>query len=872
MTGPTGNGEPAAGFTPLALEHFAEHAIDPAEAAGVGVTERGRTLIYPCVDEKGPFERRRKLTGNPEKKTTQPKGRALVCWWPRGRPEHAAYVLACEGESDALAALSAIARASSLPDAPRELLQGLSVVALPGASFPVKRLVDELRQLGAEHAVLAADADDAGDKCAEKAALALAAAKIETSRLSLPKGTDLADCLAAADDPAEWLAGAIADAEALAQEASPSTSPSPGDTVSERAPTPAERLVALARRGEPEFFHTPEREAWATVPTGGHRETMRIDSPAFELWLGQHAHESGVVKQEPIKDAIRKLRGEAIYRGAVHEVFTRVAEKDGAIYLDLGDERWRAVEIRPNGWTILEAEPPVKFRRGRGMGALPEPIRGGSIEALRRFVNVPDEHNWRLFVGFLVGCLNPVGPYPILPVHGEHGSAKSMTARVARRLIDPAKPEMRTARTCERDERNLWIAAQDTWILAFDNLSTLSAAFSDALCRVTSGGGSAERVLYANDEEVVFEAARPVIVTSIEPVVKRPDLLSRSMPIETPVIARDVRRPEKALLAEFDEEHPLILGALLDVVACALANREKVNLPDLPRLADHAEWVAAAESALGWDPGTYVAAHAISSHETTEAALEASPLWPHLEKLADGKQRTATELLRELAQLAGEAATRQRNWPGSSSALSGMLTRLRPDLRREGIEFERGHTGSGAKRPRGITLHHQRENAVPAVPAAPPALQSQIPRDGRDAAAENGTAVDAPTWDGGDGEGRPVDDVNTPAFPGSGTAGTAGTASLLGLEKKGVETPPPGGAAAAAGDGRDVEPVHERPADCPRDEHAAHWRPHPATGRIVCWLCHPPAGTSPSDAGADAANPDGQARADRDLPESGGAR
>ena len=42
----------------------------------------------------------------------------------------------------------------------------------------------------------------------------------------------------------------------------------------------------------------------------------------------------------------------------------RVAEYDGQIYLDLADQHWRAVEIRPEGWRVIRS-PPV--RRGEFM-------------------------------------------------------------------------------------------------------------------------------------------------------------------------------------------------------------------------------------------------------------------------------------------------------------------------------------------------------------------------------------------------------------------------------------------------------------------------------------------------------------------------
>jgi hypothetical protein len=78
--------------------------------------------------------------------------------------------------------------------------------------------------------------------------------------------------------------------------------------------------------------------------------------------------------------------------GPQRNASVRLAEQDGLIYLDLADEFWRCVEIRPNGWRIAE-DPPVRFRRSAGMQPLPLPVRGGSIEALAPFLNLASE-NW----------------------------------------------------------------------------------------------------------------------------------------------------------------------------------------------------------------------------------------------------------------------------------------------------------------------------------------------------------------------------------------------------------------------------------------------------------------------------------------------
>jgi hypothetical protein len=68
------------------------------------------------------------------------------------------------------------------------------------------------------------------------------------------------------------------------------------------------------------------------------------------------------------------------------------------------------------------------------------------------------------------------------------------------------------------------IAANNSHVLAFDNVSGLPGWLSDALCRLASGGSLSVRQLYTDDEEVLFQAARPVVINGIEDVINRPDL------------------------------------------------------------------------------------------------------------------------------------------------------------------------------------------------------------------------------------------------------------------------------------------------------------------------------------------------------------
>jgi hypothetical protein len=93
-------------------------------------------------------------------------------------------------------------------------------------------------------------------------------------------------------------------------------------------------------------------------------------------------------------------------------------------------------------------------------------------------------------------------------------SAKTVLSKLLKALIDPnAAP----VRALSREERELIIAANNGYLLAFDNLSALPVWLSDALCRLATGGSFAVRQLYTDDEEMLFEAARPILLNGEPP-------------------------------------------------------------------------------------------------------------------------------------------------------------------------------------------------------------------------------------------------------------------------------------------------------------------------------------------------------------------
>jgi hypothetical protein len=446
----------------------------------------------------------------------------------------------------------------------------------------------------------------------------------------------------------------------------------------------ATKLVGLAVE-RCELFADLRGKPYATVPVDDHVETVRLRSSAFREYLARVYYlEHGTAPSEnALRAAITTLCGKALFEAEPRDVGLRLAEHEGRIYLDLADEHGRVVEIDADGWR-LTMSPPVPLWRSPGMLELPVPERGGTLDDLWRVVNLAGDDRL-LVVAWLLGALSPRGPYPILDLQGEQGTGKSDGAAILRRLIDPAKPELRAR---PRDERDLAIAATNTWIVALDNLSSLPEWASDSLCRLATGGGLATRTLYEDEEETLFDVCRPVILTAIGDVATRGDLLDRAIIVRPPYIPPARRRPREEVMAEAEALRPRILGCLLDAVSMALRRMPEVVLDEHPRMADFARLVAAAEPALGWKPGLFLGAYQERIEAAVEIALDGSPIAAPVRSLAErgGFRGTASELLQRLADEAGEDATRRKGWPADGSRLSSELRRIAPSLRRVGVE------------------------------------------------------------------------------------------------------------------------------------------------------------------------------------------
>ncbi|MYS31741.1 ATP-binding protein, partial [Streptomyces sp. SID7804] len=150
-------------------------------------------------------------------------------------------------------------------------------------------------------------------------------------------------------------------------------------------------------------------------------------------------------------------------------------------------------------------------------------------------------------------------------------------------------------RRAPNDEENLTTTVAAGWVTALDNLSHLTPALSDAMCRIVTGAEDVKRALFTDGDVFRVGYRRPLLLTGIDVGVIRPDLAERLLPLrlERP----KVRRTEDELWAEYAEALPVILGSLLDLTVKVRA--AEAETPTDLRMADFAHLCAQLDAATG---------------------------------------------------------------------------------------------------------------------------------------------------------------------------------------------------------------------------------------------------------------------------------
>lgn len=495
----------------------------------------------------------------------------------------------------------------------------------------------------------------------------------------------------------------------------------------------ADQLLAMVAERDPGLlFDAASGEPYLQVLDGPLTKAVPASGPDARTWvegIWDDVYPTRVISPSAVDAVLGKLATRASRKGTRTKIYRRVGRcTTGPVYIDLGHPDSSAVEITGSGWAVVD-KPRCSFERPPTLAPLLHPVRvrdedkPGVWAEYFRLVRVPTTRQPQV-VGAFLSWLLPTGPYPLVVLGGEHGTAKTTTARLLRAPIDPTGAESSLR---PKDEDSLAVTARHSHLIDLDNLSSVPGWLSDMLCILSTGGSMSKRKLHTDDTRKVITLQRPVILTGITDLATRGDLLDRSIVIELePIVTRLTKAEVDAAWLKIAGQ---VLGILCDGLVAYLRNGP-AQLAVKPRLADFYSLAEAGIEACGFPAGSVIAGYEETQRERQLKTLEGR-LYTTLQDLLDPDAMPDTgdegdPLLPEWhgrwEDLLLEAVSRARSHevgrlPRDGSGVEAWYRRHAQALRLAGIYAER----RGARTARGQIWRFWRGSPCAVLGAAPAA-------------------------------------------------------------------------------------------------------------------------------------------------------
>ncbi len=437
-----------------------------------------------------------------------------------------------------------------------------------------------------------------------------------------------------------------------------------------------------------------------------------INSETFKQWLSglMWSTDNEAAKREHINSSITVLCAIANENPTIH-LYNRIApDGNGGIFIDMTNENWEAYHITAEGWSIITQ--PVVFRRYPHQLPLCYPSQNPDISKLFKYLNIGCLGNVERHVNeqllYLVGFITayiPNIPHVGTVLHGGAGRSKTGTQVNSRKLIDPSSV-IYNALPSKGKLTSLIQVLEQHYYPVFDNLGDLDDDISDVFCRAITGAAFQLRKLFTDNEAYLRAYKRVVNMNGINIPGEKPDLLDRVQVFETMYIPMSMRRSETEINAEFEQDAPDILAAILDVLVKALQIYPTIKLERLPRMADYALWGCAVTEALGIEHSKFITAYYQNmlnvKGEVVKNRITGNLLIELLDSRLGGTNVTSFNILTSKLhyQLMGKAKEYNmdtRNLPPDPTRLSRELNTIAENLPSLGYVMTKKNTNKGVE-------------------------------------------------------------------------------------------------------------------------------------------------------------------------------
>jgi len=460
------------------------------------------------------------------------------------------------------------------------------------------------------------------------------------------------------------------------------------------------------------LFVDEYKRSYAAISIDDHLEVFPIESRSFKYWCRMMIYEkNGInIDSQTLNDMCGLLSAHAQFKNKERislnlRTASRTNNNQQEWIYDLTNKNWEFVRINSNYWSVIKNE--IVFRRYSNQQPQVYPVKEYEPDVFDKFmklVNIKenDEEIKLLLKIYMITLFIPDIQKPVLMLHGSQGSAKSSLQEMIKMLVDPSVVK---TFTFPRGIDELIQQLSHNHVVFYDNISMINDWISNQLCRAVSGSGSSKRMLYTDDDDIIYSFKRCVGFNGINLGATKADLLDRGLIIELERIEENRQLKPEDLWKQFDGLRSQLLGYILDILGKVLnwkndVNGPKLNLSKLPRMAEFAEYGEIISRCMGNPGNLFINAYykniKLQSQEVLESSVVAGAIIQLLTNRNDEDWTgNATSLLSDLEYFAEtlKINIKGKPWPKSANALSRRLKEIKVNLRQVGIEIEFEHDG-----------------------------------------------------------------------------------------------------------------------------------------------------------------------------------
>ena len=234
-------------------------------------------------------------------------------------------------------------------------------------------------------------------------------------------------------------------------------------------------LVEIARLNCTELFVDQYNVPHASVKINEHIEIMSLNDKRFRnLIIRICYNETKKISNEKAESIINILKADAEINGNIKYLDLRIRKIDNyTFFYDLTNSKWSVIRITPSGWSVVEKDIPILFKRYANQQSQVNPSSEYSNDIFDKFmelINIQDEDTKLLLKCYIISLFIPDIAKPILMLHGEQGSAKSTLQELIKMLVDPSIVK---THTFPRGINELIQILSHNYIAYFDNVSII---------------------------------------------------------------------------------------------------------------------------------------------------------------------------------------------------------------------------------------------------------------------------------------------------------------------------------------------------------------------------------------------------------------